>query len=405
MKNFGLNGVGSKVQLGKGGSYFQFSGSGDDRVLQILDNVDGTTVRASFRIPALIDANETEEDILVRSEINSLIDATLKAPEAYDPSITGNYPLTYGGEAIISGDSFRITANQIGIGDGNRDVGIEDLLIAIVNGPSATSNTDWMVAEANRGQATETAMGVAELATQAEVDGGINNTNIITPLRLATYISNENIDKTAGAGLTETAGTFDVVASDLSLNVSANDMQVNIGTTNGTSLEVSASGLELRATIAGDRTFNNDIDIQGQLTLNNGVNSIQMPTARGTNGQVMVTDASGNVSWTTPASGPVNVHHSGKFSVTTTGNHDSNINIPLNAIVTKVTVNVTTPGAGAFIEVDRGSTTLMDTNMNDAETGGVYVVDISEVITTAGNFFVEVTDAACAATVIVEWTE
>jgi hypothetical protein len=59
----------------------------------------------------------------------------------------------------------------------------------------------------------------------------------------------------AGAGLTQNGSDIDVVATDLSLTVNANDMAVNIGTTNGNSLEVSATGLELLETVTGTRTF------------------------------------------------------------------------------------------------------------------------------------------------------
>ncbi len=59
----------------------------------------------------------------------------------------------------------------------------------------------------------------------------------------------------AGDGLVRNSNDFDVVAADLSLLVNADDMQVNIGTTNGTSLEVSATGLELVSAVTGARTF------------------------------------------------------------------------------------------------------------------------------------------------------
>ncbi len=97
---------------------------------------------------------------------------------------------------------------------------------------------------------------------------------------------------TAGAGLVRNTNAFDVVAADLSLLVNADDMQVNIGTTNGTSLEVSATGLELAATIAGARTFSDALTI-GAYTL---------PNTDGNAGEVLITDGSGSVAWTDAAS-------------------------------------------------------------------------------------------------------
>jgi len=60
----------------------------------------------------------------------------------------------------------------------------------------------------------------------------------------------------AGAGLTKTGQVIDFVALDASLVVNADDVSVGIGTTNGNSLETTATGVELRAVVTGDRTFN-----------------------------------------------------------------------------------------------------------------------------------------------------
>ena len=213
----------------------------------------------------------------IKSYVDQLVDGSLKNPEGYDPTITSNYPLTYGGQSIQAGDSFRITAKQSGIGDGNRDVNIEDLLIAIVDNPSATVSTNWMVADSNRTQATESALGVAKIATQALADAGTDDLTFITPLKLDTYLTNAGIvANIAGAGITDNSGTFDIVSTDLSLTINANDMQVNIGNTNGTSLEVSASGLELASIITGNRTFNN-----GSFTVDSGSNNISIKTTSG----------------------------------------------------------------------------------------------------------------------------
>lgn len=113
-------------------------------------------------------------------QIDVLIDATLKPPEAFAPS--GTYPVTYGGSGVQQGDSFRIGAAGA---MGAVTVNTEDLLIALVDTPGQTDG-NWMVVESNRDQATETVKGVAELATQAEADAGANDTHIITALKMAT---------------------------------------------------------------------------------------------------------------------------------------------------------------------------------------------------------------------------
>jgi len=60
----------------------------------------------------------------------------------------------------------------------------------------------------------------------------------------------------AGAGMVQSGTYFNVQATDNSITVNADDLQVNIGNDNGTSLEVTSSGVELATTITGARTFN-----------------------------------------------------------------------------------------------------------------------------------------------------
>jgi len=145
------------------------------------------------------DANSshyTKSETYTKTEVNGLVDESLKTPEAYDPTVTGNYPLTYDGVAVKKNDTFRITADKTGIGDGVNNVNVEDLLIALIDTPSAIVNTDWMIAESNRDQATETTKGVAELATQAETDTGTDDLRIVTPAKLknnADFLKLKNI--------------------------------------------------------------------------------------------------------------------------------------------------------------------------------------------------------------------
>ncbi len=131
-------------------------------------------------------------DAVNKTYVDLLVDGSLKAPEGYDPTVTSDYPLTYGGDPIQAGDSFRITADG---SMGTRTVNVEDLLIAIVDWAGATTDADWMVAESNRSQATETELGLLKISTQVIADAGTNDTDAITPLKLATYLSNAGIVK------------------------------------------------------------------------------------------------------------------------------------------------------------------------------------------------------------------
>lgn len=141
------------------------------------------------------------------AQVDVLVDATLKPPEAFAPA--GTYPVTYGGNAVQQGDTFRIT----GAGTmGAITVNVEDLLIALVDTPAQVDG-NWMVAESNRDQATETVKGVAKIATQAEADAGTNDTNIMTALKAATApVRAHDIDPGAGphtGGLPEASSEFD----------------------------------------------------------------------------------------------------------------------------------------------------------------------------------------------------
>ena len=51
------------------------------------------------------------------------------------------------------------------------------------------SGTTYVEISASPGQATETQAGIAELATQSEVNTGTDDQRIVTPLKLATYVS------------------------------------------------------------------------------------------------------------------------------------------------------------------------------------------------------------------------
>jgi hypothetical protein len=129
-------------------------------------------------------------DVYTTTQVDALIDASLKVPEAYDPAGSGNFPTTYDGNPVTKGDTFRIvTADTLGSGT---VVNPEDLLIALVDTPGQT-DSNWQVVESNRDQATETVKGVAEIATQVEVDTGTDDERIITPLKLANSVLASNV--------------------------------------------------------------------------------------------------------------------------------------------------------------------------------------------------------------------
>lgn len=77
---------------------------------------------------------------------------------------------------------------------------IGDVIIAKIDNASTTLASDWIQLEVNRDQATETALGVAELATQAEVNTGTDDLRIVTPLKLKTLLDNRTGGYAANIG-------------------------------------------------------------------------------------------------------------------------------------------------------------------------------------------------------------
>ncbi len=190
------------------GSTAGFMSAADKAILDTA--TDAATVNAIIRRDANGRAKVVDgvaaTDIATIGQVEILVDATLKAPEAYDPTITGLFPVTFGGNAVQKGDSFRITAAQIDMGTTNPiTVNAEDLLIALIDTPAQDGN-NWMVAESNRDQATELLLGVARLATQALTNAGINDLTIVTPLKLETFVQDTNIPRQFAINLDSSEG-------------------------------------------------------------------------------------------------------------------------------------------------------------------------------------------------------
>lgn len=96
---------------------------------------------------------------------------------------------------------------------------VGDVIIAKIDSASTSSAADWIQLEVNRDQATETALGVAEIATQSEVNTGTDDQRIVTPLKLKTLLDNRTGGYAANIGngsatsyaVTHGLGTVDVI--------------------------------------------------------------------------------------------------------------------------------------------------------------------------------------------------
>lgn len=98
---------------------------------------------------------------------------------------------------------------------------VGDVIIAKINAASTTLASDWIQLEVNRDQATETTLGLAEIATQSEVNTGTDDQRIVTPLKLKTYLDAAVGGYAANVGdatatsfaLTHGLGTRDVIVA------------------------------------------------------------------------------------------------------------------------------------------------------------------------------------------------
>ena len=89
-----------------------------------------------------------------------------------------------------------------------------------VNGTIGSSNVAWTAFVAGATAATESAAGIAAIATQPETDAGTDDARIVTPLKLATYSGRaKRFAQTIGDGsltqidVTHNLGTTDVVVA------------------------------------------------------------------------------------------------------------------------------------------------------------------------------------------------
>ena len=140
--------------------------------------------------------------------VKNLVDSNLKAPDGFATTASGDYPSDYKGTGTVSeGDMFYVTDVTNGTTVGTRTVNLGDALVALVDNPGNT-DANWLIMESNRDQATESVKGVIEIATQAETDAGTDDERAVTPLKLATYLSNAGIQSYQyGNGLSVDAST------------------------------------------------------------------------------------------------------------------------------------------------------------------------------------------------------
>lgn len=117
-------------------------------------------------------------EIATEDYVNAFIDTTIKVLEGYDPTATSLYPVTYNGNPIQKGDSFKFTV--AGTVNGIA-VKVGDFAISMVDLPGQV-DANWQIGQTNVDQATESVQGIAKIATQAIIENELttNDTDIVT---------------------------------------------------------------------------------------------------------------------------------------------------------------------------------------------------------------------------------
>jgi len=187
--------------------------------LKVIGNVSGAaadpaevSVITSTSLTGASNANLATA-LAIKTYVDNTIAGLGNLEGTWDAS-SGTFPVGSGGTK--KGDYWYV--GVAGTVDGE-SFNVGDVIIAKIDAASTTDKTDWIRLEVNRDQATETALGVAEIATQAETNTGTDDQRIVTPLKLKTLLDNRVGGYAANVGnasatsfaLSHSLGTVDVI--------------------------------------------------------------------------------------------------------------------------------------------------------------------------------------------------
>lgn len=167
----------------------------------VIGNTSGGAATPSEIVIVTDLASASSTTLATSSAIKSYIDTNVgnlgNLEGGWDAS-SGSFPI---GSAPVAGtkkgDYWYVTVAGT---TGGVAFNVGDVVIAKIDSASTSSAADWIQLEVNRDQATETALGVAEIATQSEVNTGTDDQRIVTPLKLKTLLDNRTGGYAANIG-------------------------------------------------------------------------------------------------------------------------------------------------------------------------------------------------------------
>lgn len=126
-------------------------------------------------------ATEVVTEQAVVTYVTSQLSNVSSSVDEYNAS-TNTPDLDVSPGSIAEGAQFYVTADGLFF---TEQVRVGDLLIARQDDPTARAH--WVVVQRNIDQATESQAGIAPIASQVEVDAGVDDTKIVTPAKLGAF--------------------------------------------------------------------------------------------------------------------------------------------------------------------------------------------------------------------------
>lgn len=216
--------------------------------LRVLGNLSGSTADVA-EVTVITDlANSSSTTLATSTAIKTYIDANIGALgnlEGGWSAASGTFPV--GSSPVAgtkAGDYWYVTTAGT---TGGVAFNVGDVIIAKVNNASTTVASDWVQLEVNRDQATETVLGLVEIATQTETNDGVNDTAAVTPAKLA------------GRTATETRTGIAEIATQAETNTGTDDARIVTPLKLKTNLATYKFAANVTVTTAGNYTVTHNL--------------------------------------------------------------------------------------------------------------------------------------------------